>query len=193
MRIPARNPTNIVLVFVSSGDDLAALRDLVWRLGMESINPVLREMKRSVRLDVDRWEHTPPHRVPEGQTLNSEFVTRARAAQLVVCLLHEKIGEGTREEIEAALDDDDVELSVVWCVTRDDWPNTEVGQFLAPLKDEIFIDRAGLSGTDGPAVAIARILFQATLTADAQTPAGDDVRLAPSPASASEGLLREQR
>jgi hypothetical protein len=179
MRIPASSPTNIVLVFVSSGDDLARLRNMVWRFAIESINPVLREMKLPVRLEIDRWEHTAPHRAPDGQTLNSEFAARARAAQLVLCLLHEKLGDGTREEIEATLEQEGVELSVVWCVNRNDWPNTEVGQWLAPLKGQIFIDRAEAPNTDGPPTAIFRILLEAALTVARQIQ--------------PEGLLREQR
>lgn len=178
MRLPTLKQMTTVLVFVSSGDDVPGLRDLVSRLA-EGINWGFRAADIAVRLEVDRWEHTAPHRVPEGETLNHKFVERARAAAVVLCLLHQKLGDGTREEVEVALAEKGVELSVVWCVEDGDWPDTEVGRWLDPLKEQILIKRPGPLGTDGPTVAIVQILLEAALTAAQHTE--------------PEGLLRERR
>jgi hypothetical protein len=169
MRLPTGIPTSVVLIFLSSGDDVLELRELVNRLVEESVNPVLRQNELSVRVEVDGWDRTAAHRVPSGEKTNTEFVRRACNAHLVLGILRDELGDGTREELEAALEKDDVELSVVWCVDRDgDWPETSVGKWLGPMKERLLFDRAGDLGTVGPAIAIVRILLEAVMTAARQ-------------------------
>lgn len=165
MQLPTGTPTTVFRIFLSSGDDLLELRNMVDRLVQDAINAVLMHKNPPVRFEVDRWERTAPHRLRPGESANSEFVARAVAADLVLSLVLDELGNGTREELEAALDEDGVELSVVWCDRRDDWPDTPVGRWLGPLKDRLFIDRAGRPDTRGPTVAIVRLLLDAALTA----------------------------
>src|SRR5205807_2216165 len=94
-----------------------------------SINSQLLQAGSSIRLIVDRWERTAPGRT-QGETINSWFARRGRQSSLALCLLIRRLGDGTKEEIEAVLDADDVQLSVIWFVDRDSWPMTAVGRFL---------------------------------------------------------------
>ena len=129
MHISTTQPASLLRLFLSSGDDVLELRRLVHRTVEEAINPVLRARGIPVRLDLDGWDRTAAHRVPPGETVNTEFVARACASHLVLGLLHEKLGDGTREELEAVLAKEDVELSVIWCVERaGEWPRTPAGQ-----------------------------------------------------------------
>jgi hypothetical protein len=131
MRLSTTQPASLLRLFLSSGDDVLDLRRLVHRTVEEAINPVLRARGIPVRLDLDGWDRTAAHRVPPGETVNTEFVARACAAHLVLGLLHEKLGDGTREELEAVLAKEDVELSVIWCVERaGEWPQTPAGRWL---------------------------------------------------------------
>jgi hypothetical protein len=160
-------------VFLSSGDDLKHLRNLVSKLAHESVNEMLNKHHLPLRLQVSRWEFSTPHRVAGDETVNSEFVERARATQLLLCLLHEELGDGTREELEAALGQENVEIAVIWCVDDCDWPMTSAGRWLHEHKDALFIDRAGGPTTAGPTTAIVRVLLDAAFTALWQTNPGE--------------------
>lgn len=166
MRLSTTQPASLLRLFLSSGDDVLDLRRLVHRTVEEAINPVLRARGIAVRLDLDGWDRTAAHRVPPGETVNTEFVARACAAHLVLGLLHEKLGDGTREELEAVLAKEDVELSVIWCVERaGEWPRTPAGRWLGERQEKILADRAGALDGEGPAVAIFRVLLDAALGA----------------------------
>jgi hypothetical protein len=79
-------------------------------------------------------------------------------------LLHEELGAGTREELEAALADEDVEVAVIWCVEDSEWPETPAGQWLREHKDDLLIDRGGSLDTSGPTTAIVRVLLDAAFS-----------------------------
>jgi hypothetical protein len=173
VRLRLGPPTINLQVFLSSGDDLKALRDLVSKLANEAVNEMLNRHELPVRLQVGRWELSTPHRVAGGQTVNTEFVEKARATQLLLCLLHEELGDGTREELEAALGQGNVEIAVIWCVDDNHWPMTPAGQWLHDHKDELFIDRAGAPDTTGPVTAIVRACLDAAFTVLQQVETGE--------------------
>lgn len=156
-------PTRTIQLFVSSGDDALEQRDFLDALVRNGIVPVLIDRGHTVRFDVDRWERTAPHKILPGGSPNDEFVARAKRATLVVCILIDELGPGTREELEAALAQEGVELAVVWCEDREADGDTEVGRWLAAHKGEFLYDRAGRPGTDGPRIALARLVFDAAL------------------------------
>lgn len=173
MRLRLGLPAINLQVFLSSGDDLKALRNLVSKLANEAVNEMLNKHQLPVRLQVGRWELSTPHRVAGGQTVNSEFVDKARATQLLLCLLHEELGDGTREELEAALEQQNVEIAVVWCVDDNEWPMTPAGQWLHDHKNALFIDRAGGLDTTDPTTAIVRALLDAAFTVLQQVETGE--------------------
>jgi len=179
MRLLLGGQTQNVQVFLSSGDDLKQLRDLVSKLVNDAVNVILNKHDQPVRIEIGRWELSAPHRVAPGETVNSEFVGRARASQLLLCLLHQELGTGTQEELEAALAEENVEVAVIWCVQDSEWPETPAGQWLREHEDDLFIDRAGPPDTSGPPTAIVRTLLDVVFTALTQIK--------------SEGLMHEQR
>jgi hypothetical protein len=179
MRLLLGGQTQNVQVFLSSGDDLKQLRNLVSKLVNEAVNVTLNKHDQPVRIEIGRWELSAPHRVAPGETVNSEFVARARASQLLLCLLHHDLGAGTREELEAALAEANVDVAVIWCVEDSEWPETSAGRWLREHKDDLFIDRAGPPDTSGPSAAIVRALLDVAFTALSQVQ--------------SEGLMHETR
>ena len=100
-------------IFVSSGDDALSLRNRVTALIEEVFSPLLRRMGLPFRLQVERWEREPAQRAPGGNP-NAIFVEKARQSDLTLVLLRDRLGPGTREEIEGIADREDVELSILW-------------------------------------------------------------------------------
>jgi hypothetical protein len=131
VRLRSGTTTRQFQVFLSSADEVRDLRDLTDELVRTAVGSPLLRLGIPVRFDVDRWERSAPHRILPGATTNEEFVARAKHAHLVLCLLGDDLRPGTREELEAALAEPDVEISVVWCVDRNGpWPDTDAGRFL---------------------------------------------------------------
>jgi len=106
---------------------------------------------------------TAPHKILPGASPNDKFVARARRANLVVSLLIDELREGTRGELEAVLNEDEIELSVVWCEDREGEPYTEVSRWLALQDKRIIYDRAGRPDQTGPKIALARLATEAAL------------------------------
>src|SRR5947209_903654 len=109
-----RAPLNarLVTVFVSSGNSPASLRRLRDRLqGFVDhvLNPMLFETGEQLRLQVVRWEDYAAQRSAQGVSTNERFVQAARDSHLTVVLLIDDIRTGTLEELEAVLDEQDVE------------------------------------------------------------------------------------
>ena len=98
-------------LFLSSSDEVDVWRDRVEDLMNKSFNPQLEDLV-GVWIRVMRWEQVAPQKVSR-KTVNEEFVSRVRRSHLALVLLREKLGDGTREELEAALEEDDVQLSVI--------------------------------------------------------------------------------
>lgn len=149
-------------VFLSSGDDALHLRDFVDDLVRNAVNSELDGAGLPIRLLVRRWERTAPGRA-DGESVNARFVRMATSSSITVCLLLARLGDGTREEIEAVLQSDDVELAIVWFVERTAWPDTEVGTFLSALRDRVQIDRAGVPDSPSAAVSLVRLLLHIVL------------------------------
>jgi hypothetical protein len=163
--LSAGTDKRIFTIFVSCGDDVQDLRELVTSLVDDAVNPVLAQMGVGVRLEVDSWWRTSPHRVPEGERGNTQFVERARAANMVLGLLIDDLRPGTQEELEGALDKDSTQVAVIWCVKRGGWPTTPAGDWLGPRRNALYVDQAGPLGTNGPIVSIFRLLLETVFSA----------------------------
>lgn len=147
-------------MFLSSGEDARELRDLVHALVDDVVNQELKQAGSTIRLSVTAWDRIAAGRALEGETVNARFVRLARTSSLTLCLLIATLGQGTREEIEAVLHTDDVELSVLWFVERSDpWPECEVADFLDELKDVLQFEWAGPPDRLLAAVPIVRVLL----------------------------------
>src|SRR4051812_10096751 len=88
----------MVTVFVSSGDDALTKRNYIDWLVNDAVNVALKSLEVPVRFEVDRWERSAPHKILPGATPNDEFVARAMKSNLVVSILIDDLGKGTREE-----------------------------------------------------------------------------------------------
>lgn len=164
--------TDEYVVFVSSGDDAVELRKLVKRLVDDALSPVLHQAGSEVRLRADLWEYTAANR-SDAESVNAQFVERAKNASVLLCLLIQRLGSGTREELESAFNVPNMEIKLIWFVDRDArWPRTNLGTFLKDHKDrqKLFIDRAGSHDGDGAVVAIVRALFDIAAKALVRTP-----------------------
>jgi hypothetical protein len=149
-------------IFISSGDDAAELRERVAGLIDKAVNSQLSQLGISLRLEVDRWEHTAPDTNETGETTNERFVKRALDCDLTLALLMSKLGPGTREEIEATLAAGK-ELKVLWFVPRRSRPRSEVARFLEPLGGRIYYDKTGKPEDDESWHGIVRALLQIVL------------------------------
>lgn len=99
--------------FISSASDVAEQRDLLDAMIRSADNQfrLRRDETRPFTFAVDRWELDAGRKTTE---MNAEFVRRVRKAHAVVVLLANQIRPGTEEEIEAALQEAAVQLSVIW-------------------------------------------------------------------------------
>lgn len=149
-------------IFLSSGDDAADLRDRVDDLVIEAVNSQLIQVGIGLRLEVDRWERTAAASNESGESTNDQFVRRALESNLTLALLLGKVGEGTREEIEATLDAGKT-VSALWFVPRKSNPRSEVAKFLAPKRKYLYYDKTGRPGEDASWHGIVRVLFQLVL------------------------------
>ncbi len=147
--------------FISSGSDVARQRDLFEGMVREASNQFrLREdVDRPFMLEVDRWEQDAPRRTSE---MNEEFVRRAKAAHATVVLLATEVRAGTREEIEAVLDEDDVQLSVIWMEHPSSLRKSRaLKKFLREHSDKIAYHRTTSPDSDAAILAMVRVVAAA--------------------------------
>jgi hypothetical protein len=107
--------TDEYTLFLSSSDqaDVRMLRKRVKDLVEDVISPELRHSRASARLAVEMWERAAPERNRPGETTNQRFVRMAREASLTMVLILDELRDGTREELEAALDEPEAQLAVL--------------------------------------------------------------------------------
>ncbi|WP_150116546.1 hypothetical protein [Williamsia herbipolensis] len=98
-------------IFISSGSDMQPYRDLVDSLAKRMTDQAVDAGKR-FRLQIRRWEAAAPRRT--GGDGNREFRYDAANSHLVLVLLHGDLRDGTREELEEALDGDKAQVAVIW-------------------------------------------------------------------------------
>lgn len=171
MHIGPPTPQQTFRIFLSSGDDAADLRDRVDGLVTEVINSQLMQAGIDLRVEVDRWERTAAQRTNAGESTNDQFVKRALNSHLTLALLLRRLGDGTRDELEATLDADK-EVSALWFVSRRSKPRSEVSQFLTPKRERLTWDKTGKPESDESWHGIVRVLFCLVLEGLKQGPEG---------------------
>lgn len=154
------------VVFLSSANDAVDLRGRVDGLIHNAVNPVLRRARVDARFYLDMWEKTEPRKLAKGEAVDDEFVDRAVNSDLMMTLLVERLGPGTKKEIETVLTTD-TEIAMLWFVALGEHPDTPVGRFLAELEKEEVLryNQAGRPGTSESWEAIVRVLLRAVLMA----------------------------
>ena len=99
-------------VFLSYGEDGRQMCDLLDSMLREA-NAQLMEQGIPAMIYADRWDHSAAQRVDSGH-VNEVFVERAAASHLTIVLLTNEIRPGTREELEAVLQNTETQLAVIW-------------------------------------------------------------------------------
>ena len=158
-------------IFLSSGDDATALRQRIDDLIIEAVNSQLLQANVNLRLEVDRWERTAAATNNPGESTNEQFVKRAVESQLTLALLRSRIGQGTREEIEAALEAEQP-VSVLWFVPRKSRPRSQVAAFLESKQEHLYFDKTGRPDEEASWHGIVRVLLRLVLDGLQQTPEG---------------------
>lgn len=153
-------------VFVSSADDVIDQRNMVEGLVNNSVNPALAANKHKIRLEAEMWEKAHPRRLFGRETIDHEFVEKAMASDLVLAMLYERLGGGTKKEIEAVLTTE-TQLSLLWFIDRKDTPRTPAAKFISKLEKRKVLrhKRAGRPGESQNAEAISQVLFTAAFEA----------------------------
>lgn len=149
-------------IFLSSGDDAVELRDRVDGLVIEAVNSQLIQAGVNLRLEVDRWERTAASSNDSGESTNDQFVKRALDSNLTLALLLRKVGQGTKEEIEATLEAEQT-VSALWFVPLKSKPRSEVARFLEPKRKHLYYDKTGRPDEDASWHGIVRVLFRLVL------------------------------
>jgi hypothetical protein len=119
-------------VFISSADEAMPFRNRVQNLVEKSLNSQLSRNRWPEHFPVWRWEERSSTTVPAGGNANDLFVQMARESSVTIVLLRDKLRPGTREELMAVKDDEEVELKVLWFPRRRPRfaPASEVERFL---------------------------------------------------------------
>jgi hypothetical protein len=102
------------VIFLSSESELMEQRDLFESM-VKTVDAQFRlheDPDRPFVLVVERWEDDAPLKTPGDA--RERYAQRAREANLTFVLLWKKLLPGTLMEIEAALEEDEVQLAVVW-------------------------------------------------------------------------------
>jgi hypothetical protein len=155
-------------IFLSSGSDVFIERDRFERIVKElndQFHAVFSEtFPTIVNLHVVRWEQSAPHKT--GGDPNAEFRKQAKRAHITVVLLHDDIRPGTKDELEAALNADDVQVAVIWMKPKHPRAQKTVAlrKYLESKKDLIIWDSTGEPGSDDAWHSMVRVLTKAALT-----------------------------
>jgi hypothetical protein len=130
-------------VFISSANEALPFRDRVQNLVEKSLNSQLSRNRRPEHFAVWRWEERASTTAPSGGNANDLFVQMARESSVTIVLLRDKLRPGTREELMAVKDDEEVELKVLWFPRHRPrfWPASEVEGFLTSEASNVFYNR----------------------------------------------------
>jgi hypothetical protein len=147
--------------FISSAADVNEQRDLFDAMVRSADNQfrLRRDETRPFSLVVDRWELDAGRRTTE---MNEEFVRRVREAHAVVVLLANQIGPGTKEEIEAVLDESTVQVSVIWMDKPEDSRKYRaLRKFLTERGSELAYVKTGPPGSQESICAMVDVITAA--------------------------------
>jgi hypothetical protein len=157
LRRPPDHPDTYT-VFVSSGDDVQELRGRIKRL-TQLLSEQLHLAGSGVSLRPILWEDVVAQ---TGQTrLNEVFVELARSSHLTIVLLQCEVRPGTQEELEAVLEEGDIQVAVLRFIPDGGCESVDpVIEFLEDRKDDFVLYNSwGPAESDDGWFALARVLF----------------------------------
>lgn len=152
-----------VKVFLSSANDAARLRDRVQSLILMVFNAQLQILRIPFRLEVVRWEEFAAQRSRTGHT-NDMFVDQLTDSDLIIVLLFDELRPGTKEELEAALVTEAVDIAVLkFGRRRGDADGEDVQQFLKRHRDHFLYKQITDCDSDEAWEELVRILAKVVL------------------------------
>ncbi len=161
LRIRPPDHAHRYTLFLSSSDEVAELRDRVESLVARAFNPLLEEHS-DAHIRLRRWEQEMPQKAASRARVNEIFVEWVRKSHLTLVLLRSHLGSGTKEELEAALEEALVQLSVIRFAAdpRAPRPNPDaIAEFLKPHRDALLFAESGLPDSDEAWQALVKTLF----------------------------------
>jgi hypothetical protein len=162
------------VVFLSSSNDAIEIRERVEGLIQNSVNPALKALgERGARFYLEKWEHTEARRLGAGEDFDDEFMEKAVNSDLVMTLVVDRVGPGTKAEMKAVAESD-TEIAALWFVNFGEQPDTDAGRFLNELQNDGILryKQAGTIGSMESWQAIVRVLMAAAF--EALDPARDE-------------------
>lgn len=147
--------------FISSASDVAEQRDLLEAMIRSADNQfrLRRDETRPFTFAVDRWELDAGRKTKE---MNEEFVRRVRNAHAVVVLLANQLRPGTEEEIDAALQEAKVQVSVIWMDKPEDSRKyRKLRKYLRDHSDELAYVKTGPPGSHDSICAMVDVITAA--------------------------------
>jgi hypothetical protein len=154
-------------IFLSSGGDVIAERDRFEEIAKVFSEQLHFEMsyRSGGYVHVVRWEQDAPKRT--GGDPNAEFRRQAELAHLTVVLLHNDVRTGTKEELEAALAVDDVQLAVIWMkpVNPRKRATLALRRFLQERSHLFIWDQTGPPGSDEAWLSMTRVIARVVISA----------------------------
>jgi hypothetical protein len=166
------------VVFLSSSNDAIEVRERVDGLIRNSVNPALKALgERGARFYLEKWEHTEARRLSDGEDFDDEFIENAVNSDLVMTLVVDRLGPGTKAEMKAVADSN-TEIAALWFVKFGQQPETEAARFLNELQDEGILryKQAGTIDSNESWQAIVRVLMAAAFEALDPNRDGSDFR-----------------
>lgn len=159
-------------VFISSGNDLTNERELLRQL-VEAFNKQAIDAQTDYLITVRAWEDAVTRRTfGDG---NREFRFDASRANLVIVLLHRDLRQGTEEELDAALNAENVQVAIIFMNPPDATSQIESEKYLLAKLDQIRGDVRWFQ-TKEPghiSVTIAMVSILARLFIDLSSPVTD--------------------
>lgn len=178
MKLGPGNLISEYVVFLSSSNDAIEVRERIDGLIKNSVNPALKELgEDGARFYLEKWEHTEARRLQPGEKFDDEFVAKALSSDLMMTLVVDRVGPGTRLEMEEVAKSD-TEIAALWFVAFGDQPDTEAASFLNELQDDGILryKQAGPVGSEESWQAIVRVLIAAAFEAIGRQRNGGDYR-----------------
>ena len=163
-------------VFLSSGSDLAVQRDQ-FKTICDQLNTQLAMTNSRIRIDLKRWEDQGGFKVQNDA--NERFRKLAIDSHLTVVLLADSIRNGTQEELEAALAEEQVQLEVLWMRseqagrTRRPTGLTKLEKYLDTKRNQVIWTQCEGPGSFSSIIHMYRILTTFVLRSIAQLDESD--------------------
>jgi hypothetical protein len=165
---PARRPYTYDIFLASSGE-VADQRDDVEELVMRAFSPALGHYSEA-DLHIVRWEQALPDRLPD-ESIDEFFVRVVRKCKHTVVLLMTHLGQGTRAEVQAA-----IEKNLPVSIIRFDPPDgheseydpAEIDEFLKEFQEQgkpVVYKPCGPPGSPTAAEALSHVFASIMLGA----------------------------